>query len=294
MKYALFTGCVAKGAARELLTSTHAVAKKLGITLVELKNVSCCGAGVITEDNPELAETLIARTFAIAEEMGLDIINICGTCQGVMKKTQYALTNDENLRKKVNEHLKDGGHEYKGKVKIKHLMSVLAEDFGLDRLKANVVTPLNGLKVAPFYGCYVLRPSEYSDFSDSDNPDTIENLTTALGGSPVDYHGKLKCCGFPYIMMKKKEALAMAGKHALSAKKEGAECLVTPCPLCHLNFDPYQPESEKVTGKSIRLPVLHLPQLVGLAIGLKPRELGMSKHVVSPAHLISRLGITQQ
>lgn len=290
MKFALYTGCVAKGAGRELLTSTYALADKLGIELVELKNVSCCGAGVITEDNPELADTLNARTFAVAEEMGLDILNICGTCQGVMKKAQAHLDKDENYKNKINETLKEGGHEYKGKVKIKHLLSVLSEDYGLSNLKNKVTTPLNGLKVAPFYGCYILRPFENSDFDDPDNPTAIEVLTETLGGTAVDYEGKLRCCGFPFLMMKKKQSMTMAGNHIASAKKEGADCLVTPCPLCHLNLDPYQPESAKAIGQELNIPILHLPQLVGLAVGLKPKELGMHKHVISTKKIIAKIG----
>ncbi|MFQ5560575.1 MAG: CoB--CoM heterodisulfide reductase iron-sulfur subunit B family protein [Nitrospinota bacterium] len=285
MKYALFTGCVAKGAARELLTSTYAIAEKLGITLVELKNVSCCGAGVISEENPELADTLNARTFAIAEEMGLDIVNICGTCQGIMKKAQASLHNDENRLKKINATLKEGGHEYKGTVKIKHIVNILVEEYGLEKLTGKVSSPLNGLKVAPFYGCYLLRPSEYSDFKDADNPEYIEKITTALGGTPVDYEGKLKCCGFPYLMMKKKESLTMAGHRVESAKEAGADCMATPCPLCHLSLDPYQPESEQYLKKTLDMPVLHIPQLIGLALGIPRKELGLDKHIVDASKI---------
>lgn len=290
MKYALYTGCVAKGAGRELLTSTYALANKLGIILVELKNVSCCGAGVITEDNPELADTLNARTFAIAEEMGLDILNICGTCQGVMKKAQAHLDSDENYKNKINKTLKEGGHEYKGTLKIKHLLSVLSEDYGLSNLKDKVTTPLNGLKVAPFYGCYILRPFELSDFDDPDNPTAIEVLTETIGGTAIDYEGKLKCCGFPFLMMKKKQSITMSGNHVASAKKEGADCMVTPCPLCHLSLDPYQPESAKAIKEKLDIPILHLPQLVGLAVGLNPKELGMHKHVVSTKKITAKIG----
>lgn len=289
MKYALYTGCVAKGACRELLTATYALAKKLKITLVELKNVSCCGAGVITEDNPELADTLNARTFAIAEEMGLDILNICGTCQGVMKKAKAHLDNDEDLKNRVNKTLRESGHEYKGTVKIKHLLTVLTEDYGLSSLKNKVTSPLNGLKVAPFYGCYLLRPSEYSDFDDPDNPITMEVLMETIGGVSVDYEGKMKCCGFPYLMMKKDQALTMSGNHIASAKKEGADCMVTPCPLCHLNLDPYQPDSAKLVKKELNIPVFHLPQLVGLAVGLKPKELGLKKHIISTRKIIEKI-----
>jgi len=289
MKYALYTGCVAKGACRELLTATYALAEKLGIELVELKTVSCCGAGVISEDNPDLADTLNARTFAIAEEMGLGIMNICGTCQGVMTKAKANIDNNEGLKKQVNETLKDGGHQYKGSVKIKHLLSILIEDYGLDKIKEKVTTPLNGLKVAPFYGCYLLRPFELSPFQDPDNPTDIEELTEAIGATPIDYHGKLKCCGFPYLMMKKEQSLTMSGRHISSAKKEGADCMVTPCPLCHLNLDPYQPESAKLVKEKLEIPILHLPQLVGLAVGLKPKQLGLQKHVVTPQKITAKI-----
>lgn len=290
MRYALYTGCVAKGACRELLQSTYALANALGIVLVELKNVSCCGAGVITEDNPELADTLNARTFAVAEEMGLDILNICGTCQGVMSKTKANIDNDESFKKQINETLKETGHQYKGTVKIKHLLSILIEDYGLDKLRQKVTTPLKELKVAPFYGCYLLRPFELSDFEDPDNPTAIEDVIEAIGATPVDYSGKLKCCGFPYLMMKKDQSLTMAGRHISSAKKEGANCMVTPCPLCHLNMDPYQPDSAKLVKEKLDLPVLHLPQLVGLAVGLSPRELGLQKHVVSTRKITTLVG----
>jgi len=131
MKYAFYTGCVAKGAGRELYSSSVAVAKRLGIELHELTNVSCCGAGVISEKDPLLSDTLNARTFAIAEELNLDIMNICGTCQGVMMKAQKNIDNDAKRKEKINEALKDGGHQYKGSVKIKHLLHILIEDFGL-------------------------------------------------------------------------------------------------------------------------------------------------------------------
>ncbi len=290
MKYALYTGCVAKGAGKELLTATYALAKKLGIELVELKNVSCCGAGVITEENPELSDTLNARTFAIAEKMGLDILNICGTCQGVMKKAKAHLDSNESLRNRVNETLKEGGHEYKGTVKIKHLLTVLTEDYDLGNLRNKVTTPLRGIKVAPFYGCYALRPFELSDLDDPDNPVALEVLTETIGGTAVDYEGKLKCCGFPYLMMKKKESLTMAGTHVLSAKNAGADCMVTPCPLCHLSLDPYQPESAKLVKEKLNIPILHLPQLVGLSVGLTPKELGMQKHIVSTKKLAEKIG----
>ncbi len=281
MKYAFYTGCVAKGAGRELYSSSVAVAKRLGIELHELTNVSCCGAGVISEKDPLLSDTLNARTFAIAEELNLDIMNICGTCQGVMMKAQKNIDNDAKRKEKINEALKDGGHQYKGKVKIKHLLHILIEDFGLDKLKRLVKKPLKGLKVAPFYGCYLLRPSVYSNFSSPDRTTALEDLITALGGEPVDYEGRSKCCGFPIVMMNKESSLTMSGISLKEAKDKGADCLVTPCPLCHLNLDSYQPEIDKIVQTKLNLPILHLPQLIGIALGIESKELGLNKHIVS-------------
>lgn len=280
MKFAFYPGCVAQGAARELKASTEALAKKLGIELVPMPSATCCGAGVITEQNPALSNTLNARTFAIAEKMGLDILNICGTCQGVMKKAQKELKESPKKLEEANKAMDGSGLEYRQKVKIRHLLNVLIEDIGADKLKSMVKRPLKDLRVGAFYGCYALRPGELSGLKDPDNPDEIENLVRALGGEPVDYPGRLRCCGFPYVMMSKRNALTMAGNHISAAKENGANCMVTPCPLCHLNLDPYQPESAKIVGKELNVPILHLPQMVGLALGVSPKELQLSKHII--------------
>ncbi len=282
MKFAFYPGCVAQGAARELYASTLALTEKLGIELVPLRDASCCGAGVITEQNPALSDSLNARTFAIAEKMGLDILNVCGTCQGVMKKAQKELQNDSNKLKKANKVLgESGGLQYQQKVKVRHLLNVLLEDVGLDKLKSMVVKPLEGFRIGAFYGCYALRPSELSGLGDPDNPEEIESLVTALGGEPVKYPGRLKCCGFPIVMMNKENSLTMAGNHISAAKENGANCMVTPCPLCHLNLDPYQPEAASFVGKKLNVPVFHLPQMVGLALGISPLNLHLSKHIIS-------------
>ena len=286
LKYALFTGCVAKGAARELLTATKLVCEKLGIEIVEMTDAACCGAGVISEDNEMVADIINARTFALAEEAGLDIMNICITCQGVHRKCQVKLANDPGYMARVNEALKaETGREYKGTVKIKHFGKIIADDFGLDNLKAAVVKPLSNLKSAPFYGCYAARPHEYSDLDNPDDPDEMEKVITALGASPIDYAERLKCCGFPIIMMNKKNSLELSGNAIGSAKEAGADCVITQCPLCHLNMDAYQPEIDE----SLNMPVVHIQQLIGLALGLSLDELKMNTHIIQPAGAIASL-----
>ncbi len=241
MKFALFTGCVAKGATRELMLSTTKAAEGLGFDFVEMKSASCCGAGVVSEKNPLIADALNARSFSIAEKQGLDIVTICSTCQGTLKKTEAHLNADADYKKKVNDILEDGGHQYSGKTRIKHFANILATDEGMARLKERVKRPLTGLKVAAFYGCYVLRPSENSDFKNPDNPTEMEDIFTALGATPVYYPSRTKCCGFPIVMMNKKASLDMSGNALQDAIDNGANVMATGCPLCHLSLDSYQP-----------------------------------------------------
>ncbi len=286
MKFALFTGCVAKGATRELMLATIKSAEALGIDFVEMKSAACCGAGVISEKNPVLTDAINARTFALAEEQNLDIITICSTCQGNLKKSECHIDSDTEYKDKINHVLKDGGHQYQGgKIKIKHFSNILATPEGKALLKEKIKRPLTGLKTAAFYGCYVLRPSELSEYEDPDNPKELEELFEILGATPIYYPSRIKCCGFPIIMMNKEASHAMAGNALIEAVEEGADCVVTGCPLCHLSLDSYQPEIESLRKKHYSIPILHLPQLVALALGFSPEEIGMDKHIVSTAGL---------
>ncbi|MDH5679079.1 MAG: CoB--CoM heterodisulfide reductase iron-sulfur subunit B family protein [Nitrospinota bacterium] len=286
LQYAFYTGCVAKGAGRELLTSTNLVCKKLGIELFEMEDAACCGAGVGGEDNVMVSDTINARTFALAEERGMDIMNICVTCQGVHKKAQARLAKEPEYMARVNEVLKsETGRVYKGQAKIRHFAKILIEDYGLDKLKAQVVKPLGELKAAAFYGCYSVRPHEYSDFKNPDDPDEMERILEAIGAKTVSYPGRLKCCGFPIIMMNKQNSLTMSGSVIRSAKESGADCLVTQCPLCHLNMDAYQPEIDD----TLRMPVVHIQQLIGLALGYTAEQLGMNTHIVSASGALASI-----
>jgi len=283
MKYALFTGCVAKGAGRENLVATTLACEKLDIELVEMTDAACCGAGVISEDNPLVADILNARTFAQAEAQGLDIMNICTTCQGVHRKAQRKLEDKPAHRTRVNAELKkDTGWEYAGTVKVKHFYEVLLHDYGLTRLEEKVTTPLEGLKVGAFYGCYATRPPEVNDLENPDDPDELERLVEVLGATPVQYDERLKCCGFPIAMMNKENSLQLSGNAIVGAKQAGVDVMVTPCPLCHLNLDAYQPEIESRLGKKLRVPILHMPQLVALALGVPKNALRLNTHIVRP------------
>jgi succinate dehydrogenase / fumarate reductase cytochrome b subunit len=241
---------------------------------------------VVSEKNPLLADALNARTIAIAEEQDLDLVTICSTCQGILKKTECHVDSDSAYKEKVNNILEEGGHQYAGgKIKIQHFANVLGTEEGLKLLRDKVKRPLTGLKAAAFYGCYVLRPSELSLYEDPDDPTGMEEIFEILGATPVYYDSRTKCCGFPIIMMNKDASHDMAGNALIDAIDRGADCVVTGCPLCHLSLDAYQPEIDKMNKKGCSIPILHLPQLVALALGYSPQELGMDKHIISTTRL---------
>jgi succinate dehydrogenase / fumarate reductase cytochrome b subunit len=281
VRVAYWPGCVSRGFTPELHGSMALVADRLGIELVELDRANCCGAGVIAEHNPELADTLNARTFAMAQKTGLAMMNICSTCQGAQSECQERLDADAAYRAHINDALAPEGLEYQCGIDNKNFLWLLVEDYGLDEVRKLVRRPLTGLRVGPFYGCYVLRPTSRLGYDEHPDRDAyLERVIEALGGEPVDYEGAYKCCGFPVITMNRETSLGQAGRHVGDAIDAGADALVTPCPLCHLNLDLQQPDAAAVVNRDLGLPVLHLPQLVGLALGFEPKELGMGKHVV--------------
>jgi succinate dehydrogenase / fumarate reductase cytochrome b subunit len=289
MKVAYWPGCVSRGFTPELHGSMARIAPLLDLELVELDRASCCGAGVIAEHNQELADTLNARTFALAQQVDAAalMMNICSTCQGAQTECQERLDANAEYRDHVNGNLRDDGLEYRKGLTNKNLLWLLVEDMGLDELRSRVKRPLTELKVGPFYGCYIVRPTDRLGIDRSHPRDTYLHLVIeALGGTVIEYAGQYKCCGFPIITMNKEASLKQAGRHLGDAVDADADCLVTPCPLCHLNLDLQQPLAERITGRQFNMPVLHLPQLLGLALGLEPKELGMQRHVVKPATVI--------
>ena len=291
MKVAYWPGCVSRGFTSELHGSMAAVAPMLNIELVELDRANCCGACVIAEHSQELADTLNARTFALAQQeitQGADLMmNICSTCQGAQSECQQRLDASAEYRAQVNETLSDEGLEYQDGIINKNFLWVLVEDIGLDKLKTLVRNPLTDLRVGPFYGCYIVRPTDRLDINRAQPRDESLGLVIeALGGTVIDYAGSHKCCGFPIITMNKKASLEQAGRHLADAVDAEADCLVTPCPLCHLNLDLQQPMAAKQVKRELNMPVLHLPQLVGLALGLSPDDLGLQHHIVKPTSVI--------
>ncbi len=291
MKYAFFPGCVSRGGCPELYPAAKLICQRLGIELQEMPAASCTGAGVLQEKNQLLGDTLNARTFAMAEALDLPIMTICSTCQGVMSQANHRLKNEE-YRAQVNSYLAEEGLEYKGNARPKHLLWILVEDYGLDKLTPLITRPLAGMRLAPFYGCYIVRPTDALEIEEHpDRQDSLEKLIETLGATVVDFPGKTRCCGFPILTINERNSLAMVANHTSEAKDLGADAMITPCPLCHLNLDSFQPKAAAQAGRAINLPILHMPQAIGLAMGISPQDLGLSRHIVRTTPLTTKFEI---
>jgi succinate dehydrogenase / fumarate reductase cytochrome b subunit len=291
MKYAYYPGCAAKDSCRELDLSTKKVFEKLGIDVVDLSDVaSCCGTREIRVANPTINNALNARTLAMAEEQGLDILTVCSTCQLTMTQVNNALTNDPDLLRKTNEVLSEIGLKYDGKTRIKHLLRFLAEDFGLEKIKERVTLNLNATRIAPFYGCHFIRPKCEHGFGDKNEPTWLEDIIQLCGGKPVlSTEGRDVCCGYPLLMTNEKLAIRMAGQYLLRAKQADVNCVVTPCPLCHIAFDMFQSRIEKELRIRLGIPILHFSQFMGLVLGFSPREIGIKRHMVAVDKFLNKI-----
>ena len=293
MKVAYYKGCLASLSAKELDTSTQALAPKLGIELDELESVTCCGAGDIHEAEPDYYLHLNARILAYAEATGCDtLMTICNVCTLNLRQANHAIQNDEALRVRVSENLeKVGAPPYSGGVEVKHLLWLIAEGDGYEKLKGVAHKGLKGLKVAPFYGCQILRPSKLLGFEDPDRPHSLEAIIEACGGKAIDYPAKIKCCGFPIIQAREETALGELVQPIRQSIEAGADAMVTPCPLCHLSLDAWQQKLEASTGRAFQMPILHLSQLIGVAAGLAESELKFKRHVVPVTPALVKLEV---
>jgi succinate dehydrogenase / fumarate reductase, cytochrome b subunit len=285
MKFAYYPGCSAQSTCRELNVATHKVAAKLGLELQELHSATCTGARELRAIDPPGFYALNVRILALAERDGLPLMTICNTCTLNLLDANTAFSEDPELAHAVNERLAPEGLSYRGTTRISHFLWVLYKDIGEAALRKMVVKPLSGLTVGAFYGCHITRPPAQYGFVDSRNNIAIEKLAELLGCQPIDYSGRTECCGFHTAAHEEKIAIKLTGRHIKSAKDNGAHAMVTPCPLCHTVLDTFQKDMERDLGQALNVPILHLPQLVGLALGLSREELQLPHHVIPFATL---------
>ena len=292
-RVAYFKGCLASLSAKELDSATKALAPKVGLELVELETVTCCGAGDIHEAEPDYYLHLNARILAYAEAAECDtLLTVCNVCTLNLRQANWQLKNDAELRTRVADNLQRvGAPPYNGGVEVRHLLWEIAEGEGYEKLKVAAHKGLKGLKVAPFYGCQILRPSKIMGFEDPDRPWSLERIIEACGGEAIDYPAKIKCCGFPIIQAREETALGELIQPIEQAYEAGADAIVTPCPLCHLSLDAWQSKLKKATGRDFKMPILHLSQLVGVAAGLEESELKFKRHVVPVTPVLEKLEV---
>ena len=283
-KLAYYPGCPSEATAIEQDMSTKAVFEKLGIELVEVEDWNCCGAAEV--EDPKLVYALNARNLVIAEKEGLDIVTPCSICYYNLERSNIALKADEALRTKLKGI--DSSLDYSGKIRAKHVLDVFVNDIGLDELSTKMSKKVN-LKIAPYYGCYIGRPRDTA-FDDPDDPVLMDKLIELIGGEVVPFSQmKTLCCGGPLMMTRSDIAYDMAKKILDTAKSAGADCIVLACPLCGMMLDCKQADIEKALHAEIGMPVIYITQLLGLALGIDAKELGLNKNVVDTKELLGKV-----
>jgi heterodisulfide reductase subunit B len=277
--YTYFPGCSAsEGGAKAYNWSTQAVSKVLDIDLAELDDWNCCGSTPSSSVDELGASCMAARDLALAEKRGLDMVTPCSACHVVFNRTNSYLNEYPQFKAKVNEALAAGGLAYQGTVRVRHMLDVLTSDIGYDAIESKVKIPLSGLKIAPYYGCQVVRPR--FGFDHPESPQSLDNLITSLGAESIPFPLKTRCCGGSLVISEEGVALDLIHKLLKSASSNGAECLVTVCPLCQTNLDAYQSRVNKKFKTNYKLPVLFFTQLMGIAFGLKEKDLGLKTNIV--------------
>jgi heterodisulfide reductase subunit B len=265
--------------------SCLAVAKALGIELDEIKGWTCCGASAAHQTDRRLAASLASANLLLAKHMGMDMVVNCAACYNRSKAANYEIHRSEEMKQSVSESL---GEAYDGSVPVRHFVEILVNDFGLAKLKKKITHPLNGIKVAAYYGCYLVRPPEATGFDDPENPTILESLIDVIGGANVEWSGKVDCCGGMQNLTRTEITVRRSAAVIEMAQTAGAECIAVACPMCQISLDVRQADMKRLLGKKYYMPVIYITQLLGLALGLLPKELGFDKLMVSPAAILKR------
>jgi len=278
-EFAYFPGCSLEKMAVSYHTSAIETTKKLGIKLRELDDWNCCGSTTYFYIDELLAYTLCARNLAIAEKTGLDVVAPCSACYKNMFFTAAHLKKDPDLAEHVNFALEEDDLHFNGTIRVKHLIEVFAQDIGPEQLKSKVTKPLEGVKVATYYGCQINRPQK--DKEDVENPMYFEELMTSIGATAVSYPLKMRCCGGSLILSSRTAALAMVRNLLQSAIDAGASVIATACPMCQNNLECYQQQVNLEFGTKYSLPIIYFTQLIGLALGIPRKKLGIGKEFIA-------------
>ncbi|MFX1472282.1 MAG: CoB--CoM heterodisulfide reductase iron-sulfur subunit B family protein [Promethearchaeota archaeon] len=287
--YEVFLGCAIPNRFNNYEASMRAVAKELGVKLIDFEGASCCGTVVLKSIDENSWLSMSGRNIALAESRGHDIVTPCNGCFGSLKDTDHVLHDDETYRKKVNSALKSLGLEYTGKTKIRHFVEVLYDM--KDDIKAKIVRPLTGLRIAFHPGCHLIRPSNVAGFDDPELPRKVDELLELTGAQSVPWGAKLNCCGSPLLIASEEVATDVLKDKMISAKEGRANVLVTNCPACHTQFDVQLIGMKDDNGESLELPAMFVTQILGLAMGLDHEQLGLELNRISLDPISDILGI---
>ncbi len=287
--YALFLGCTIPARQPNYELSARKALAKLGVELVDLANMTCCCPPPIQSIDLETSLAVAAYNISLAEEADLNIVTLCSGCFESLAMTNAMLKEDENLKAKINRILSKAGKKFTGSKEVKHFLQVLMDDVGLERLKQNVRKPLSNLKVAPFYGCHALRPSELLKLDDPERPHILEDLIEILGAESVEYRNKLKCCGGLLRGISDDLALNLAREKLANTTKAGADCIATLCPFCFVALDIGQMQIKIKFQEAYDMPVLHYSELLALALGIAPKELSLQTHKIKTDKILDKI-----
>jgi heterodisulfide reductase subunit B len=283
--YSYFPGCSLEKMALSYNQSAMQTTKAVGVELQELEDWNCCGATTYFHVDELLAYTLVGRNLAMAEKAGHDLVAPCSAC---FKNAYFAnayLKEDPDLANHINYALEADNLKFSGDIQVKHLMEVFADDVGYEELQDKVSHPLQGLRVAPYYGCQIVRPKK--DHEDVENPRFFEDLMTAIGADPVDFAYRLRCCGGSLLITSRDAAYQLIFELLQNAQKSGADVIATACPLCQTNLECYQMQINQEFGTDFKIPVLYFTQLIGLSLGLPAKKLGIGSEFVSADRILT-------
>jgi len=287
-QYVYYPGCSLKGNSKHYEESILPLFKEIGLPLQELEDWNCCGATAYFSVDDTMAAAICGRNLSIAEKTGKHIVAPCAGCYLTLKKSNAFFASNQPKAAKILADLKKVGCEYKGTIEVKHPLEILIREVGLPKIRSQVRRPLNGLNVACYYGCQLVRP--YTDFDDPDYPTTLDSLMEAAGAHAVDFTAKTRCCGGSLTGTIEEVGLRLNYLLLKEAKKKGADCLVTICPLCQFNLEILQDKIVKRYKDDVAMPVLYFSQLLGLALGLEKKDLGFSRSIISLKPVWDKLG----
>jgi heterodisulfide reductase subunit B len=288
MKYAMFLGCNIPARLNQYESSARAVLKKVDVRLVDIKEFNCCGYPIRNLDHNAFVFAS-ARNLALAARENLSIISLCKCCYGNLRKADHLIKEDASLRAEINRTLNKESLKYEGDIEIKHFLSVLFHEIGIEALKKKIEKTFSDLMIATHYGCHALRPSKIVQFDDPVAPSIFDQLVEVTGAKSIDWSRKMDCCGAPLWGINDDLSMSLTEKKIADGKQSGADYLCSACPYCHLQFDTVQKTAVSQNGNDPLASILY-PQLLGLVMGIDEKTLGVGMNQLDISGVTSFFG----